>query len=221
MQNARDPPSGCRPGWRVGLRCADAGKVFISDANAAPLERRNEVDIELAGNVVALVPLVDAGDRHVCAKLLGHFPSGRPHVDDFPEALHEPHTMDNRSIAQDGKRVDCEWTGFRHPWGMGGPAKKRLTGNIDRKLVGQRIEAAREALGIKERAEMADAIGVDRSAYTKIADGKRLMPPDALDRACDLYGLTMEFVYRGRLESIQDANLRARIFAILNSRRAA
>lgn len=129
--------------------------------------------------------------------------------------------MDNRSINQDGKTGDCEWTDPGQALRMGGPAKKRLKGHIDRKLVGQRIEAAREALGMKERAEMADAIGVDRSAYTKIAEGKRLLPPDALDRACDLYGLTMEFIYRGRLESIQDADLRARIFAVLNSRRAA
>ena len=129
--------------------------------------------------------------------------------------------MDQSSILQDGNRVDCEWTPAAHPAGMGGPSKKRLTGNIDRKLVGQRIEAAREALGIKERAELADAIGVDRSAYTKIADGKRLLPPDAADRACSLYGLTMEFIYRGRVESIPDAKLRSSIFAILNSRRAA
>lgn len=99
---------------------------------------------------------------------------------------------------------------------MGGPRDTRLPASARRELVGRRLQAAREALGLN-RAGMADALDVDRSVFTKIETGQRLLPPDAAIRACDLYGLTLEYLYRDRIETLPEG-LRAAVLERLAAR---
>ena len=69
---------------------------------------------------------------------------------------------------------------------------------IDPRLVARRLAAIRRALDIR-KADFADAIGVDRSSYTKIEKGtKPLLPKDAY-RIFELYGIDLNFVYLGQV----------------------
>jgi len=65
-------------------------------------------------------------------------------------------------------------------------------------MVARRLTATREAVGLT-KAEFADAIGIDRSSYTKIEKGlKPLLPPMAY-RIFELYGIDMNFIYLGQV----------------------
>lgn len=64
--------------------------------------------------------------------------------------------------------------------------------------VARRLEAARLALGLS-RSEIADRIGIDRSSFTKIADGRKALLPKDAYRIWELYGLDMNFLYLGQL----------------------
>lgn len=67
--------------------------------------------------------------------------------------------------------------------------------------VAARLRAMREALGLK-KSELADAIGLDRSSYTKIEKGEKpLLPKDAY-RIFTLYGVDMNFLYLGQVGGV-------------------
>ena len=81
--------------------------------------------------------------------------------------------------------------------------------------VAPRLEAAREALGLS-RSEFADIVGIDRSSYSKIADGKKpLLPKDAY-HIWQLYGIDMNYIYLGQLGGLP-SNLSSIIIAHLKT----
>lgn len=86
---------------------------------------------------------------------------------------------------------------------------------IDPALVGRRIEAIYTALGIK-KAHFADAVGIDRSSFTKIVKGdKPLLPRDAW-RIYQLYGVDLNFIYGGQLVGLPP-NLSSKLTQILKN----
>jgi len=65
-------------------------------------------------------------------------------------------------------------------------------------MVTPRLIALRMALCLS-KAEFSDAIGIDRSSYTKIEKAnKPLLPKDAY-RIWQLYGVDMNFLYLGQI----------------------
>ena len=80
-------------------------------------------------------------------------------------------------------------------------------------MVTPRLIALRTALGMS-KSEFADAIGIDRSSYSKIEKAnKPLLPKDA-HRIWQLYGVDMNFLYLGQIGGLP-VNLSTKIMAAL------
>lgn len=88
----------------------------------------------------------------------------------------------------------------------------------DPKMVGQRLDALREALGIEDQQDFAVMIGIDPSSYTKVKNGRKPLKSDVAYRAAERFGVTMDFFYRGRLADM-DETLRATIVKILGGQK--
>lgn len=62
--------------------------------------------------------------------------------------------------------------------------------------VAPRLRALREAVGLGP-SEFADSVGIDRSSYTKIEKGEKPLHQYMAYDIAVLYGVTMEYIYRG------------------------
>ena len=83
--------------------------------------------------------------------------------------------------------------------------------------VAPRLAAAREAIGLS-KADFADAIGLDRSSYTKIEKGlKPLLPREAF-KIWALYAVDLNFLYLGQLGGLP-SNLSSKVINHLNGRK--
>lgn len=81
-------------------------------------------------------------------------------------------------------------------------------------LVARRLTALRSALGIN-KADFADAIGIDRSSYTKIEKGeKALLPPKAYE-IFTKYRADLNYIYCGELGGLPN-HLSSKITKHLN-----
>lgn len=67
--------------------------------------------------------------------------------------------------------------------------------------VARRLTLAREALGLK-KSEMADSVGIDRSSYTKIENGDKVLNADMAFAIAERWGVSMDYLYRGRLTDL-------------------
>jgi len=81
-----------------------------------------------------------------------------------------------------------------------------------------RIRAARDALGLTQ-VDICRAIRVDKSAWSKYEGGKRPLPDTVAYRFAERFGVTMDFLYRGRLDGI-DEPLRGEIFNRMQAAKA-
>jgi transcriptional regulator with XRE-family HTH domain len=79
--------------------------------------------------------------------------------------------------------------------------------------VGARVEALREAL-LLSKAQFADSISLDRSSLTKIEAGKAGLDILAAERIALLYGVGLDYLYRGDLADLP-LDLRANVLAKL------
>ena len=70
--------------------------------------------------------------------------------------------------------------------------------------VGRRLTALRDMLGLT-RAEMADRNGIDRPNYGRFESGARMLPLEIGYRLCKRYGVTMDWLYMGRSETLSIA----------------
>ena len=67
--------------------------------------------------------------------------------------------------------------------------------------VGLRLAAARQAMDLKQ-VQVCAAIAVQPNTYSQWESGKRLADPLAVARFCDLYGITMDWIYRGQIGAL-------------------
>lgn len=68
-------------------------------------------------------------------------------------------------------------------------------------MVAHRLRALREALGLN-KADFADAIGLDRSSYTKVENGVKPLLPHTAYRIWQLYSVDMNYVYLGQVGGV-------------------
>ena len=68
---------------------------------------------------------------------------------------------------------------------------------------GQRLRAAREALGLKQK-DIYEAIGVADNTYSQWETGKALVDITAAIRIADIFGITTEWIYRGVVSGLPD-----------------
>lgn len=75
------------------------------------------------------------------------------------------------------------------------------TSIVEPPMVARRLRALRTALGLS-RSEFADAVGIDRSSYTKIENGIKPLLPNYAYKIYQLYGVDMNFIYLGQVGGV-------------------
>lgn len=74
---------------------------------------------------------------------------------------------------------------------------------IDLENVGKRLEELRLALDLP-KGEFARSFGEDPSSYSKIIQGQKPLLADKAFAISETWGVTMDFIYRGRLIGLPD-----------------
>ena len=70
--------------------------------------------------------------------------------------------------------------------------------------IGKRLEAIRAAFSDLNQKDWAEKHHFGTTQYNNWEKGARRIPVDAAERLCDTYGLTLDFVYRGRRDGLSD-----------------
>ncbi|WP_157982296.1 helix-turn-helix transcriptional regulator [Oceanicella sp. SM1341] len=117
--------------------------------------------------------------------------------------------MENFSFLQDGDFPNGENFPDWHCGAMRKPSKSLLSPEMSRERVSLRLRALREALDISQ-SQFADAIGHDRSSYSKVESGKEGLSLRYAQIMCDLYGIGLDFIYRGDFRDLPD-NLASKV----------
>ena len=71
-------------------------------------------------------------------------------------------------------------------------------------VIGQRMKAIREAFSDLKQGAWAEKHGFALTQYNNWEKGVRRVPVESAERLCDLYGLTLDFVYRGRRDGLSE-----------------
>lgn len=102
--------------------------------------------------------------------------------------------------ANSGQAPKCE---MRHPFdSQTMPDMARPKGTADELIeIGERIGRARAALGLS-KADLARQLQVPPNTWQGYEDGTRTPPPLLMARWANLSGVTLEWIYRGRLETL-------------------
>lgn len=69
--------------------------------------------------------------------------------------------------------------------------------------VGRRCQALREHLDMT-KAAFADSIKIDRTSYIRIERGEKPLKADMAFKIAERWGVSMDFLYRGRLTELPD-----------------
>lgn len=69
--------------------------------------------------------------------------------------------------------------------------------------VGRRLKALREHRE-KTRAEFAESVSIDATSYGKIEKGTKPLKADMAYRIAERWGVSMDFLYRGRLTELPE-----------------
>jgi transcriptional regulator with XRE-family HTH domain len=96
-----------------------------------------------------------------------------------------------------------------------GMENKQNMPRIDMAGVGRRLEALREALGLS-RKDFSDTFGLDASSYGKTAKGEKQLRSDAAYAISELWGVSMDYLFRGRLTDLP-SDIRPKILKNLNT----
>lgn len=71
--------------------------------------------------------------------------------------------------------------------------------------IGRRLIALREAESKLTQKEWAEKHGFNATQYNNWETGARRITVDAAERLCDLYGLKLDFIYRGNISGLPDS----------------
>lgn len=80
------------------------------------------------------------------------------------------------------------------------------------KAVGQRLRWVREIVA-DSQTQAAELLGTDQSTYSQWENGKRLAPVHKMLEACALWGITLDYLYRGRLGGDMRRDVELRLVA--------
>jgi len=70
--------------------------------------------------------------------------------------------------------------------------------------IGKRLQAVREGFSILGQTEWAAKHGIGVTTWNNWENGVRRIPVDQAERLCDIYGLTLDFIYRGRRDGLSE-----------------
>lgn len=110
--------------------------------------------------------------------------------------------MEETSIMQDRKFFDWQEMGDQQFCGM--ISTRQNQDPTAWPKVAQRLRYVRAAFSLDQKSDLADIIPIDRSSYTKIEKGEKALKPEWAYRIWELYGVPMEYIYRGAMDNIPD-----------------
>ena len=70
--------------------------------------------------------------------------------------------------------------------------------------IGLRLTAVRRAFGGQPQAVWSEKHGFAPSQYGNWESGSRRIPVDSAEKLCDLYGLDLDYIYRGRRDGLSE-----------------
>lgn len=70
--------------------------------------------------------------------------------------------------------------------------------------IGERLRAIREAFSTLSQTAWAKKHNFAVTQYNNWEKGVRRIPVESAERLCEVYGLTLDFVYRGRRDGISE-----------------
>jgi DNA-binding XRE family transcriptional regulator len=71
--------------------------------------------------------------------------------------------------------------------------------------IGQRLAAVRVAFSDSTQREWAAKHGFNSTQYNNWEKGVRRITVESAEKLCDLYGLTLDFLYRGRRDGLSES----------------
>lgn len=74
--------------------------------------------------------------------------------------------------------------------------------------IGERLAAVRTAFSDLSQKAWAEKHGFSPTQYNNWEKGVRRIPVDESERLCNVYGLTLDFIYRGRRDGLSDTALK-------------
>ncbi len=74
------------------------------------------------------------------------------------------------------------------------------------KEIGIRLSAIRLGFSTLSQTEWAGKNGFNKTQYNNWETGLRRIPVEAAETLCDVYGLTLDAIYRGRLDGLSDTS---------------
>jgi len=72
--------------------------------------------------------------------------------------------------------------------------------------VGHRLAALREGFSQMSQKAWAEKHGFNPTQYNNWERGVRRIPVDDAERLCSLYGVTLDFIYRGRRDGLSETS---------------
>ena len=70
------------------------------------------------------------------------------------------------------------------------------------KDIGARVRSIREGFSDLNQDEFARSNGFNRTQWNNWENGTRRIPVEAAEKLCELYGLTLDWIYRGRRDGL-------------------
>jgi DNA-binding XRE family transcriptional regulator len=161
----------------------------------APLRGAKHPNMVLGWDRVSVVPLVDDPNRnsHVSCELR----AGRPLRNQGANICHAPHHdvcfvhSQVVYVSRISQKPSVPFSGrmARTP---------RLMSEINPERVALRLTALREALDLS-RAQFADTVRINRSSYTLIEDGRKVLNHRMAYDISVRFGVSMDYIYKGQM----------------------
>lgn len=79
-----------------------------------------------------------------------------------------------------------------------------MTDRPEHPEIGQRLASVRKAFSDLSQGAWAEKHGFNPTQWNNWEKGVRRIPVEAAERLCETYGLTLDFVYRGRRDGLAD-----------------
>lgn len=170
-------------------------QLLQSQLVSAPPCSRDQIEIPTRRNAAPSSPRVSRGVGDV--QIGGEFANLRP---DVSEVFH---TFETTQSAQLGQGAKCRVRFAGRESTIRRIKEARLLEDQEDKTeaVAARLKAAREALQMSKR-DFAERAGMGEQTYGPFENGKRPLSLEAAKKLRKAYGLTLEFMYFGKIDDL-------------------
>lgn len=108
---------------------------------------------------------------------------------------HYPHIVDRCNTTNGGLKTKAQFVNVR----------AMAQGESEFSDIGARLAAVRQAFSDLSQKAWAEKHAFNQTQYNNWEKGTRRIPVENAERLCSLYGLTLDFIYRGRRDGLADS----------------